>query len=250
MRAARILVALCLAAPASAVAQSIAARIDAVRAGTVHMRFAARPGVCGDGRGSLWIDDARHVTFGYDARRPCLPGPIRVAIGRSDGQVVSVRTRVGGTDADSADLDLGEVSAPEAARYLLGLARTLGGRNADGAVTAAAIADAPDVAPELLRLVRDRDALIEPRKTALFWVGQSDAPTTELVRLYDDLDSEPLREQYTFVISQRHDDAAIDKLMDIARRDHALEIRKRAMFWLGQSNDPRAIEFFRDVLVR
>lgn len=243
------MVMLCIVAPVSLHAQSIASRVDAVRDGTVRMSFDARPGVCGDGAGSVWIEDVRHDGFS-GGRRPCIPGPVRVAIGRADGHVVSVRTRVGGETPGATGLDLGALPPADAARYLLGLAGSLGGRSADDAVSAAAIADAPEVWPEFARLVRARDAMLEPRKSALFWLGQSEAPTAELVRLYDDLDAEPLREHYAFVMSQRHDEAAIDKLIDVARHDQNLDVRKRAMFWLGQSNDPRAIKFFHDLLVR
>jgi len=109
-------------------------------------------------------------------------------------------------------------------------------------------ADAGDISPELSRLVRDRDAGIETRKQALFWFGQGDASTKDLVRLYDSLDARSLREHFTFVASQRRDNEAIDKLIDIARGDRDSEVRKQAMFWLGQTKDPRAIKFFRDIL--
>ena len=244
------LIALCAGAPAALAAQSLASRVEALHDGTVRMSFQARPGVCGDGSGNVWIADGRNGRFDYDARRPCLAGPVRVAIGRADGQAVSVRSRVGGAASGAADLDLGDVPATDAARYLLELARSIGGRSANEAVSAAALADAPGIWPDFLRLIRDRDAMLEPRKNALFWLGQSDAPTSDLIGLYDDLESEPLREHYTFVLSQRRDDAAVDKLIDMARHDQDLEIRKRAMFWLGQSHDPKAIKFFRDVLVR
>lgn len=244
------LIALCAGAPAALAAQSLASRVASLRHGTVRMSFTARPGVCGDGSGNVWIAEGRYGRFDHDARRPCLAGPIYVAIGRADGRVVSVRSRVGGAATGSAERDLGDVPATDAARYLLELARSLGGRSANEAVSAAALADAPGIWPDFVRLVRDRDAMVEPRKDALFWLGQSDAPTSDLVGLYDDLESEPLREHYTFVLSQRRNDAAVDKLIDIARHDRDLDIRKRAMFWLGQSQDPKAIKFFRDVLVR
>lgn len=44
---------LALAQPVSA--QSIAQRVAAVRQGDVELTYAGRPGVCGDGRGSLSI---------------------------------------------------------------------------------------------------------------------------------------------------------------------------------------------------
>ena len=71
-----------------------------------------------------------------------------------------------------------------------------------------------------------------------------------LIALYEHLTPFSLREHFTFVLSQRHDTESVDKLIDIAQHDRDVEIRKRAMFWLGQSRDPRAIKFFRDVLTR
>ena len=45
------------AAASDAAAQSFASRVDAVRDGIVQMSFASRPGVCGDGNGSMWTQD-------------------------------------------------------------------------------------------------------------------------------------------------------------------------------------------------
>lgn len=243
-------VAAMLAGP-SVQAQSLAARIDAVRDGTVLMTFAARPGVCGDGHGSTWIQDSRSVRDASDRQWVCMPGPVRVALGRADKQTISVRTRVGGRwNAASSETDLGDVSPSDAAHYLLDLARTLSGKSADEALSAAAFADAENLSPELERLVRDEGASLETRKQALFWLGQGDVPTRDLAALYDRLGPFALREHFTFVISQRRNDLALDKLIDVARRDPDLEIRKRAMFWLGQSREPRAIKFFHDLLTR
>ena len=133
---------------------------------------------------------------------------------------------------------------------MIDLARTLGGKSAGEALSAAAFADAANLSPDFERLVRDDAASLETRKQALFWLGQGDLPTRDLARLYDGLGPSALREHFTFVISQRRDDLAIDKLIDVARRDPDLEIRKQAMFWLGQSREPRAIKFFKDLLTR
>ncbi|HEV2643433.1 MAG TPA: hypothetical protein VGT98_12030, partial [Candidatus Elarobacter sp.] len=59
-----------------------------------------------------------------------------------------------------------------------------------------------------------------------------------------------LREQMIFVLSQRRDAAATDKLMSIARGDRNAEARKRAMFWLSQSHDPRATKFLTEMIDR
>jgi hypothetical protein len=232
-------------------AQSLASRVEAVRDGRALMTFAARPGVCGDGHRSTWVRSSRMVFSSGDRDFVCIRGPVRVAIGRADKQSVSVRKWIGGRwSADQSDVDLGDVSASEAAQYLLGLAHTLGGNNAGEAVSAAAFADAQDLSSSFLRLIRDDDASIEGRKQALFWLGQSDFPTTDLVRLRESLKPFSLREHYIFVLSQRHEDAAVDGLIDVARHDPDPEIRKNAMFWLGQMKEPKAIKFLQDILTR
>jgi len=38
--------------------------------------------------------------------------------------------------------------------------------------------------------------------------------------------------------------------MRIARENKDKEIRKQAIFWLGQSKDPRALDYFESVLVK
>jgi hypothetical protein len=43
-------------------------------------------------------------------------------------------------------------------------------------------------------------------------------------------------------------DEGVPKLIEVATTNHNPEVRKQAMFWLGQSNDPRALAFFEKVL--
>jgi hypothetical protein len=38
--------------------------------------------------------------------------------------------------------------------------------------------------------------------------------------------------------------------MEVARTNRNPEVRKQAMFWLGQTKDPRAIKFFEDILLK
>jgi HEAT repeat protein len=57
-----------------------------------------------------------------------------------------------------------------------------------------------------------------------------------------------MREQVIFVLSQRGDKAAADKLFEIAKSDPDKELRKKALFWLGQMDDPRVAEVLQDIL--
>jgi len=252
MRRAVAVLAFAAAAP-SLGAQTVAQRVSAVRDGTVRLEYTARPGVCGNGDGGVSITGRHRDGAGYwgGGTRVCEAGPVRVSIERSGGQSVGVRKFVGGRWSASSDAtELGIVDATEAARYLLSIAPSLGGRNGNEAVSAAAIANAVTIAPELVRLMQNGDAPLDTRKDALFWLGESEMGAAEFARLYDRAQPFALREQWTFVLSQRHEDPAVDKLIDIARADSDFEIRKRAMFWLGQSKDPKAIQFLHDIILR
>jgi len=99
----------------------------------------------------------------------------------------------------------------------------------------------------LANLVIDTGQPTDLRRQALFWRGQNRSIALgDLIDLYPRLDSRDLREHYVFVLSQRHESAAVDKLIDLARNDPDREIRRKAVFWLGQSKDPRATKFIEE----
>ena len=99
----------------------------------------------------------------------------------------------------------------------------------------------------LLDRVLDSREPTDLRKTALFWRGQkNDAPLGELIALYPKLDSRELKDHYIFVLSQRHERDAVDKMIDLARNDPDRAVRSKAIFWLGQSRDPRVARFLEE----
>ena len=57
-----------------------------------------------------------------------------------------------------------------------------------------------------------------------------------------------VRKHAVFALSQRPREEAVPELVRIARTHRDPEIRKTAMFWLGQSGDPRAIALFEEIL--
>ena len=90
---------------------------------------------------------------------------------------------------------------------------------------------------------------IELRKKALFWAGQSGVAISEMSKLYDRVNDSEMKEAIIFGLSQRQrDTGAIDKLFDIARNEKDAELRKKAIFWLGQSRDPRVQQFLMDLI--
>ena len=338
----------------AAEAQTLATRIEAVRDGTVRLTYASRPGLCGDGKDAVQSGQVIVVfpsMFGYGRTDSgvCFTGPVRVAIGRSEGETVSLRVHVGGRWNTSDDIrDFGTVSASQAAQYFVREATRLGGRNAEYALGAAVFADSATLWPDLVRIARagdvrsgtkqravfwlstydepgaaeavrglitdtsldeevrggaiialgrkdieaadvaflrriyptlspklrdnvflavsrsedptaarwladvatSGDETVHTRQQAMFWLGQGEAPTAALLSLYDRLREPELRTHYTFVLSQRHDRAALEKLIDVAQHDADRGVRRQALFWLGQSKDPRAADFLRDMVTR
>jgi len=103
----------------------------------------------------------------------------------------------------------------------------------------------------LLALAGNTAEPIELRKNALFWAGQSDHTSVEdLMHGYSGVTDEKLKEHYVFVLSQRDERKATDKLMDIARSDADPEIRKKALFWLGQTDDSRVAQFLQQLILK
>ena len=53
-----------------------------------------------------------------------------------------------------------------------------------------------------------------------------------------------------FALSQLPKEEGVPMLIQVAKTNRNPEVRKQAMFWLGQSDDPRALAFFQEVLAR
>lgn len=88
----------------------------------------------------------------------------------------------------------------------------------------------------------------ELRKKALFWAGQGGASMTQLIGLYDKLTEQEMKEQLIFVYSQRREKEAFDKMLSIARTEKNTELRKKAIFWISQSQDPRAAQLLEEII--
>lgn len=246
------------AAGGSLAAQSLASRVAAVREGTVRFEYAAREGVCGNGRGNISIRSDRGTTsWGTSSTRAreweddCEPGPVRVALDVDGGRVTDVRAYVGGRWRGSADLDLGTVPPKEASDYLLDLAQRSDAEPAKDAIFPAMIAEGVTVWPQLLRIAKDTDRPRDVRNSAIFWVSQAagEAATKGLQEIIDDSAGDrEVRKSAVFSMSQRPKDESVPALIRIARTHRDPEIRRTAIFWLGQSKDERAVAYFESVL--
>lgn len=257
-----------LLAPAPAIAQSLADRVNAAPAdATVRFTYESKPGVCGNGENiSVRRDAGDGVTIhergrtytissgrtsGGDWMAECTEGHVEMEITREGRTITNAHARVGGTPR-TGGVDLGGVAPAAAVAFLLdeGVLSRAGGRAADRMIFAATIASAESW-PDLLRVARAQDLPSGARRNAVFWLAQAagDRATEGLRSIAgDDSDEVEVRKQAVFALSQIRTDETIDVLIDIARTNREPEIRKSAIFWLGQSGSPRAIAFFEEVL--
>lgn len=244
-----LLAALACAGAGDTAAQTLDRRIGSAPDGTVRFSFAAREGVCGNGH-NVNIQDSRNADWESD----CDDGPVRTVLTVNGGKVTRIRSYVGGRwrPAGANVTDLGTVPAREAATYLLALAgRAPAGSNE--AVFAATLADSAVIWPELVRLAKNESIPRETRRSAVFWLGQAagTAATASLDSLIGDPNGDrQVREAAVFALSQRPHDEGVPALIRVAQTDRDPAIRKKAIFWLGQSDDPRAIALFENLLTK
>lgn len=252
----------------SAVAQtSLANRISTAPDGVVRVTFASRPGTCGNGRDMIGYRKAlfaENLQSMGDWHAPnCVPGPVRVALTIADGRITRVRTYVGDSFPRTSDrvTDLGMVSPIEASAYFFALVPQLerGGGEKARFLLPAVLANAGDVIPQLTALSRDDARSVETRRQAIHWLGiLGDSRVIPTLAAFargssgDDVDGEKrdkkgLGQTAMAALASMEDNIGVPSLIDLAR-DNSAAIRKNAVFWLGQTEDPRAFAALHTVI--
>jgi HEAT repeat protein len=96
-----------------------------------------------------------------------------------------------------------------------------------------------DVDQWLMTLVRNENEPSSIRSTAMRRIGKT-LPIADLSKLYDDASQQRLRMEIIQVLASRTEDAAADKLLDIAKNGTDPNLRTRAINALSSRNDARA----------
>ena len=236
--------------------QSIADRVHSAPNGTVRFSFTARPDVCGSGNSVYVGNSSSNRSAGGNADvewdADCSHGPVRVVIDVRDHAAIGLRSYVGGRwRPGSGVTDLGTVSSRAAATYLVALARSAPASVGHKAIFPATLGDSVTIWPSLMQIARDAAVPSETRRDAVFWLGQmaGDAVTANLAGLAaEDTVDRAVRESAVFALSQRPKDEGVPALIHVAQTNRDPSVRKKALFWLGQSNDPRALSLFETIL--
>jgi HEAT repeat protein len=147
---------------------------------------------------------------------------------------------------------LGQSGAPEAAKVLkdIVLSSTEPDDVKEQAVFGISRLPRSQSVPMLVDLAKS-NVNVSIREKALFWLGQSGAP--EAVKILKDIvlsstESNDLKEQAVFGISQLPKAQAVPMLIEIAKSNAGRSVREKAIFWLGQSKSPEAMKFLKELI--
>jgi HEAT repeat protein len=262
-------------ASAAAAQATLASRIEQAPDGVVRMQYPAREGACG-GRDLVGFRRAlfgsSFESYGSWSNVRCVAGPVRVSLTISDHRPSSVRTQIGGEwpTATGRVTDLGVVPSREAAAFFLARVPALESSGRKGRILLPAVLAADAVViPDLLALARDTARADDTRRQALQWVGQlgdvsavpalvsfaragsgrgEGAPDqSEGDAAIEKRGKKGLASAALAALATLDDGAGIPSLIDLARTGD-VAVRHSAVFWLGQSGDPRALRMLHTVI--
>lgn len=139
----------------------------------------------------------------------------------------------------------GRAASAEEMNYLRSLYSKLEpARLREAVLTAVSRIETPENEQFLLSVARNQNESPALRATALQRMGRmSSVGFADIAKLYDVADSRAMREQILSALSQRKEPEAIDKIIDIAKKDTDPQIRSRAISYLQRSNNERAKQF-------
>jgi hypothetical protein len=254
----------------SAQGQGLDRRVAAAPDGEVRLTFGSRQDVCGDGY-MIFIGDETITFQGWssmnttrgDRRQDIVVDvcghanahKVRVVLTVGNHSVRGVRTYVGGEwhAAMGPTTDLGLVSGPAAAQYLVSVAQREDPEGITQAILGAVIADSAAVWPGLLAIAKDQSLPTRTRTASLRWLAAAagDSAARGLNAMIADPNGDrDVRRQAVYALSRLPRDSSVPMLITIGKTNRDPEIRRAALNYLAQSNDPRAIALFEELLVR
>lgn len=254
--AAFALLAASVVAASPALSQSLANRIAASSSRSVQFGYPARAGVCGDGRTYISTSPGNfYGSYSSMSSQQCAAGPVRVVADIADRYVIAIRTFVGG-EADAGVTNIGNVTAAEAADYLLGVAARADGRIGRDAIFAASLAEGVDLSPRLMEIARDQNRPLETRRAALSGLGRSEPAQLDrigstLVQIAtNENDVRGIRSSALAVLARLDHGAGIAPLVQLASANISSWVGRESLSVLSRSGDPRARQFLRTTAQR
>lgn len=242
-------------------------RVTSASDGLVKMTYAARNGICGDGRS--FIADAASSGRGYDVwftdgmsmsgsmtdfASRCARGPVRLLLVVRDHRVVDVQPFVGPSSpaTERPGTELGTVAVADVSRYMLDLAAHGRDDTARNAILAASLADSVRVAQPLATMARNKSLAPSVRESALKWVGrvaerEGDRDAMRVARTIaeDQGDDFEVRERAIRVLGEETDGPAY--LRSLYPRLQEPTLRERVVRVVGENGTKSDMDWIRGV---
>jgi HEAT repeat protein len=170
---------------------------------------------------------------------------VRAIIERAD---VLERVRIEAIQSLARDRDNRMMSA-EDLQYLRSLyAKLETPRLKEAVLSAIGRVETPESEQFLLGVARNETESPSLRAAALQRLGRMQTVSlTEIGKLYEAADSRSMREQILQALSQRKEPEAIDKLVEVAKKDTDYYIRRTAIQILSRSNNPKALQGIKEL---
>jgi TolA-binding protein len=105
----------------------------------------------------------------------------------------------------------------------------------------------PEVDQWLITIARDDAQPSEIRSTAMRRIGET-LPVVDLARLYDGATQQRFRNEIISVLGKRKEDAATDKLIDIAKNGTDPTLRTASIRALSEKNDTRSRQLLLEII--
>jgi hypothetical protein len=245
-----------LSISASGGAQSLSQQLRGAN-GTVQMLYPTRPNVCGDGQGSILNVMGRaelsfysgSLSYGTSRReRRCEHGPARLVLTVFDGEVTRARVYVGPTPAPAADVRTISASANDAAAWLTDVVAHGNARAASDLLLPLILVEGSEPWRFFLQLVRDENRPRDLKRSVMMWLSNAVSDHLGILDETARSDEDEMRDQAVYVLSQRPRSEGVPALIEVAKSSTHPSARRSAIYWLGQSGDPRAIEVYADLL--
>lgn len=110
----------------------------------------------------------------------------------------------------------------------------------------------PGAIKEIVRSAHE-DKSPHVRGQALFWLAQKAERTIAADAIASAIANDPeaeVKRRAVFALSRVPDGEGVSRLIEVAQSNRNPAVRKQAIFWLGQSKDPRALDYLEKLLTR
>lgn len=145
----------------------------------------------------------------------------------------------------------GEFATGEDVRLLReSYAKLPGEKSRESAVQAIATFGGSDNVRWMLALARDPNQPIATRRRAVSHAYRGGTSVAEIIKVYDETTDTQIKDAVIQALVESGEKQATDKLMQIARSDESLSMRRKAINSLSRSSDERVRKFLSDLAER